>query len=113
MHLLVCTLAFPTGQDSATKGYKFLYCPWIKGQWDKLKILPRDGTGQESQNPDRDRPGQPKSMTRRGTKQDKSEKDILKQEKDVLKHSVPGRLGTEKFVKILSCGNTSAHQTTT
>ena len=41
-------------------------------QWDKLKNLPRE------------EPGQPKSGTGRGTKQNRAEKDILKQEKDVL-----------------------------
>ena len=33
----------------------------------------------------RDGPGQPKSGTVRGTKRDKAEKDVLKQENDVLK----------------------------
>ena len=64
-------LGFPTGRDSATfrdsgtaktflsrdkgtTGQKFLYCPGTKGQRDKLKILPRDGTGRDSQNPGRD-----------------------------------------------------------
>ena len=68
-----------------TKGQKFLHCPETKGQWDKLKILPRDGTGRDSQNPGRDGPGQPKSGTGRGTKRDRAGKDILKQEKDDLK----------------------------
>ena len=95
-------LGFPTGRDSATfrdsgtaktflsqdkgtTGQKFLYCPGTKGQRDKLKILPRDGTGQDSQNLGRDGPGQPKSGTGRGTKRDRAEKDVLKQYKDVLK----------------------------
>ena len=68
-------LGFPTGRDSATfrdsrtgktflsrdkgtPGQKFLHCPGTKGQRDKLKILPRDGTGRDSQNPGRDGPGQ-------------------------------------------------------
>ena len=38
----------------------------VPGQRDKLKILPRDGTG-------------------RGTKRDRAEKSVLKQYKDVLK----------------------------
>ena len=67
------------------KGQKFLHCPGIKGQGDKLKILPRDGTGRDSQNPGRDGPGQPKSRTGHGTKRDRAEKDILKQKKDALK----------------------------
>ena len=33
-----------------TKGQKFHHCPGTKGQRDKLKILPRDGTGRDSQN---------------------------------------------------------------
>ena len=78
-----------------TKGQKFHHCPGTKGQRDKLKILPRDGTGRDSQNPGRDGSGQPKSGTGRagtaksgtghGTKQDRAEKDVLKQENDVLK----------------------------
>ena len=95
-------VGFPTGRDSATfwdsgtaktflsrdkgtTGQKFLYCPGTKGQRDKLKILPRDGTGRDSQNLGRDGPGQPKSGTGRGTKRDRAEKDVLKQYKDVLK----------------------------
>ena len=95
-------IGFPTGRDSATfrdsrtaknflsrdkgsTGQKFLYCPGTKGQRDKLKILPRDGTGRDSQNLGRDGPGQPKSGTGRGTKRDRAEKDVLKQYKDVLK----------------------------
>ena len=68
-----------------TMGQKFLPCPRTKGQRNKLKILPRDGTGQDSQNSGRDRPEQPKSGTGRGTKWDRAEKDVLKREKDVLK----------------------------
>ena len=56
-----------------------------KWQWDKLKILPRDRTGGDSQNSGQDRPGQPKSGTGRGKKRDRAEKDILKQKNDVLK----------------------------
>ena len=67
-----------------------------------LKILPRDGTGRDSQNSGWDGPGQPISGTGRGTKRDRGEKDVLKQENDVLKnfkiHFVPGRPGTEDFV---------------
>ena len=68
-----------------TKGQKFLHCPGTKGQRDKLKILPRDGTGRDSQNSGRDGPGQPKSGTGRGTKRERAEKDVLKQEIDNLK----------------------------
>ena len=66
-------------------GQKFLHCPGTKGQRDKLKILPRDGTGRDSQNSGRDGPGQQKSGTGRGTKRDRAEKDVLKQKNDVLK----------------------------
>ena len=68
-----------------TTGQKFHHFPGTKGQRDKLKILPRDGTGQDSQNPGRDGPGQPKTGTGRGTKRDRAEKDVLKQKKDALK----------------------------
>ena len=81
-------LGFPTGRDSATfwtTGQKFLHCPGTKGQRDKLKILPRDETGRDSQNSGWDEPGQPKSGTRHGTKRDRLKKDVLKQENDVLK----------------------------
>ena len=43
-----------TVQLFGTKGQKFLHCPGTKGQQDKLKIWPRDGTGRDSQNPGRD-----------------------------------------------------------
>ena len=94
-------LGFPTGRDGATfrdsgtgktflsldkgtTGQKFLHCPGTKGQWDKLKILPWDGTVRDSQNPGRDGPGQPKSGTGHGTKRDRGEKGCSKTEKDVL-----------------------------
>ena len=35
-----------TVQLFGTKGQKFLHCPGTKGQWDKLKILPRGTAGQ-------------------------------------------------------------------
>ena len=38
-------IGFPTGRDSVTFRDK-----GTKGQRDKLKVLPRDGTGQDSQN---------------------------------------------------------------
>ena len=68
-----------------TKGQKFHHCSGTKGQRDKLKILQRDGTGRDSQNPGRDGPGQPKNGTGRETKRDRAEKDVLKQKKDALK----------------------------
>ena len=68
-----------------TTGQKFHHCPGTKGQRDKLKILQRDGTGRDSQNPGRDGPGQPKIGMGRGTKRDRAEKEVLKQEKVVLK----------------------------
>ena len=71
-----------------TTGQKFLHCPGTKGQRDKLKILPRDGTGRDSQNSGRDGPGQPKSGTGHRTKRDKAEKDVLKQENDVLEQKM-------------------------
>ena len=52
----------------------------VTGQRDKLRILLRAGTGRESQIP-----GQPKSGTECGTKPDRAEKDVLKQEKVVQK----------------------------
>ena len=86
-----------------TKEQKFLHCPGTKGQRDKLKILPRDGTGRDSQNPGRDGPGQPKTGTGRGTKRDRAEKDVLKQYKDVLKQKrmFKNRKGCSKTVKRL------------
>ena len=71
-----------------TKGQKFHHCPGTKGIWDKLKISQRAGTGWDSQNPGRDRPGKPKSGRGRGTKRDRAEKDVLKQENDVLKQEI-------------------------
>ena len=51
-------------------------------------LLSRDkGTTGQAKNlaKGRDGPGQPKSGTGRGTKRDRAEKDVLKQENDVLK----------------------------
>ena len=65
-------LVFPTGRTVQlfwTKGQKLLHCPGTKGQRDKRKILPRDGTG-------------------RGTKRDRAEKDVRKQENDVQKQEI-------------------------
>ena len=66
-------------------GEKFLECRGTKGRRADLKILPRGGTGRDSQNSGQDGPGQPKSRTGHGTKRDRAEKDVLKQENDVLK----------------------------
>ena len=55
-----------------TTGQKFLPCPGTKGQAKNLT------KGQDG-------PGQPKSGTGQGTKRDRAEKDVLKQENDVLK----------------------------
>ena len=52
-----------TVQLFGTKGQKFLYCPGTKGQRDKLKILPRDGTERDFWQAVPSRPG-----TSRGTK---------------------------------------------
>ena len=60
-------------RDNGTEVPSF---PGTKGQRDKLKILPRDGTGQP-----KSVTGQPKT----GTKRDRAEKDVLKQKKDALK----------------------------
>ena len=54
-------LGFSTGRYSKLFGTKFLHCPGTKGQWDKLKILPRAGTGRDSQNLEQDGPAQAKS----------------------------------------------------
>ena len=71
-----------------TKGQKFNHCRGTKGQQDNLEILLRDGMGRDSQNPGQDGPGQPKSGTGLGTKWDRAEKDVLKQEKDDLKQKM-------------------------
>ena len=80
-----------------TKGQKFHPCPGTKGQWDKLKILPRDRTGRDSQNSGRDGTAKIRDGTRdktglsrkgcskTGRRCSKTENDVLKQEKDVLK----------------------------
>ena len=72
-------------RDKGTTGQKILHYPGTKGQQDNFKILPREGTGRDSQNTGRDGPGQSKSVTGRGTKRDRAEKDVLKQKNYVLK----------------------------
>jgi hypothetical protein len=78
------------GQDSATFRDKGTEVPSLKGQQDKLKILPKDGTGWDSLSksgtgsmtgPDSDNLSVPDR-----TKRDRAEKGILKQEKDIRKH---------------------------
>ena len=53
-------------RDKGTTGQKFLHCPGTKGQRDKLKILPRDGTGFWQAVPSQDVP------------RDRSERKIVK-----------------------------------
>ena len=75
-----------------TKGQKFLRCPGTKGQRDKLKILPRDRTGRDSQS---------KSGTGRGTGQgfDILPRDGPGRDFDSLSRPVPDNLGTTKGKK--------------
>ena len=71
-------LGFPTGRDSAT----------FRDTETEVPSLSRDkGTAGQARNlaKGRDQPGQPKSGTGRGTKQNRAEKDVLKQKKDALK----------------------------
>ena len=70
-----------------TTGQKFRHCPGTKGQRDKLKILARDGTGRDSQNPGRDGPGQPENGPGRGPKRERAEKDMLKEKQDRLEQN--------------------------
>ena len=94
--VLVCSIlwsmiGFPTGRDSATfqdKGTEVPSLSWDKWTTRQAKNLARDGTGRDSQNSGRDRPGQPKSGTGHLTKRDRAEKDVLKQENDVLKQKM-------------------------
>ena len=75
-------LAFPTGCESATFRDKGTEVPLLsrdKGTTGQAKILQRDWKGRDSQNL-----GQAKSGTGHGTTRDRAEKDVLKQEEDVL-----------------------------
>ena len=83
------------GRDNATFWDKGTEVSREKGTTGQAKNLAmgREGPGQrkfgkgwDSQNLGRDGPGQPKSGTVHVTKRDRVEKDILEQEKDVLKH---------------------------
>ena len=74
-------LGFPTGRDSAT----------FRDYGTELPSLSRDkGTTGQAKNlaMGRDGPGQSKFGTGRGTKRDRAEKDVLKQENDVLKQKM-------------------------
>jgi hypothetical protein len=74
-------LGFPTGRDSATFRDKGTEAPSLsrdKGTTGQAKNLAKG----------RDGPGQPKSGTGHGTKQDRAEKDVLKQENDFLKQKM-------------------------
>jgi hypothetical protein len=74
-------LGFPTGRDRAT----------FRDNGTEVSSMSRDKvtTGQaENLTKGRDGPGQPKSGTGRGTKQDRAEKDVLKRENDVLKQKM-------------------------
>ena len=74
----IMKLGFPKGRDSAIfpdKGTEVPSLSWDKGTTGQAKNLAKG----------RDGPGQPKSGTGRGTKRDRAEKDVLKQEMDVLK----------------------------
>ena len=78
-------LGFPTGRDSATfwdNGIEVSSLSRDKGTTGQAKNLNkgRDGPGLP-----KFRKGQPKSGTGHGTKWNRAEKDILKQENDVLK----------------------------
>ena len=73
------------GRDSATfreKGTEVPSLSWDKGTTGQAKNLAK---GRDSQNSGQDGPGQPKSGTGCRAQWDRAEKDVLKQEKDVLK----------------------------
>ena len=79
-----------TGQCyfSGQRDRSFFIVPGQRDNGTEVPLLSRDkGTTGQAQNlsTGRDRPGQPKSGTGRGTKWDRAEKDVLKQYKDVLK----------------------------
>ena len=64
-------------------GQKCLHCPRTKGQGDKLKILPRDGTGRAGTAKNRDGTRDKTGQSRKG--RSKTEKVCSETEKDVLK----------------------------
>ena len=76
---------FPTGRDSATFQDKGTEVPSLSQDKRTTRQNKNLAKGQESQNTGRDRLRQPKSGTGRGTKRNRAKKDVLKQEKDVLK----------------------------
>ena len=74
-------IGFPTGRDSATfrdKGTEVPQLSQHKGTTGQAKNLAKE----------RDRLGQPKSGMGRKTKWDRAEKEVLKQENDVLKQKM-------------------------
>ena len=74
-------LGFPTGRDSTS----------FQDNGTEVSSLSRNkGTTGQAQNlaKGRDLPGQAKSRTGRGTKRDRAEKDVLKQENDILKQKM-------------------------
>ena len=81
-------LEFPTGRDSATfrdKGTEVPSLSRTKGQRDKLKILPRDGTAKIWDGM-RDKTGQSrKGHFKTGKRCSKTENVVLKKENDVQK----------------------------
>ena len=86
--LFVLKLAFLKGRDSPTFRNKGTEVTSLSR--DKLKILPRDGTGWDSQNPGRAGTAKNRDGTRDKTGQSrkgrsKTEKGCSKTEKDVLK----------------------------
>ena len=74
-------LAFPTGRDSETFWDNGTEVPSLSR--DKLKILPRDGTGRDSQIPGWDAGQNGTEQKRTGKQCSKTENDVLKQENDV------------------------------
>ena len=76
-----------------TAGQAKLIVPGQRDNGTEVPSMSRDkGTTGQAQNlaTGRDGPGQPKSGTGRGTKRDRAEKDVLKQEKGLLKQGHPG-----------------------
>jgi hypothetical protein len=65
-----------------TTGQKSIHCPGTKGQWDKLKILTRNGSGQDFDILPRDGPGfDSLSRESNGTEGKKSKKITIFEKK--------------------------------
>ena len=82
-------LGFPTRRDSATfrdKGTTGQAKNLAKGRDGPGQ--PKFGTGRAGTAKIRDGTGYPKTGTGHGTKRDRAEKDVLKQENDVLKQKM-------------------------